>query len=190
MNCVSINRQFVKRNAKEDRRGLKLAIRKPLILLITIALLVITGCSVKNTMPDEVPNDFNFLVQFGVGSKNEINTFDNTVTKDLVTDGTITEKIPLTKEEVKMVYQKMKKINVLEPKKLEPKKKSCKQTPYDEDKWKIKLNGETITFYLSEEYCNPTKDAKQLIDLRNYIFDIVLNKDEYKRLPEPSGGYK
>jgi hypothetical protein len=167
-----------------------LTIRTPLSLLITILLLVISGCSVKNTLPDEMPNDFDFLVQFGVGSKNEINTFDNTVTKDLVVDGTITEKIPLTKEEIKRIYQKMKQVNVLEPKKLEPKKKSCMQTPYEEDKWKIKLNGETITFYLTEEYCNPTKDAKQLFELRNYIFDIVLNKDEYKELPEPNGGYK
>lgn len=141
-------------------------------------------------MPDEMPNDFEFSVQFGVGSKNEINTFNNTVTKDLVVDGTITKKIPLTKEEIKSVYEKMKQINVLEPKKLEQKKKRCMQTPYSEDKWKIKLNGETITFYLSEEYCNYTNDAKQLIELRNYIFDIVLNKDEYKKLPEPSGGYK
>lgn len=166
-----------------------MAIRNYLSLIIAIVLLVISGCGVKNTMPDEVPKDFDFLVQFGVGSKNEINTFDNTVTKDLVADGTITEKILLTKEETEMVYQKMKEINVLEPKKLEPKKKSCMQTPYDEDRWKIKLKGETITFYLSGEYCNLTKDAKQLIELRDYIFDIVLNKDEYKKLPESNGGY-
>jgi hypothetical protein len=166
-----------------------LAISKPLSLFIAIVLLAISGCGVKNTMPDEMPNDFAFSVQFGVGSKNEINTFDDTVTKDLVVDGTITKKIPLKKEEIKRVYQKMKQINVLEPKELEPKKKSCMQTPYGEDKWEIELNGETITFYLSEEYCKPTRDAKQLIELRNYILDIVLNKDEYKKLPEPSGGY-
>jgi hypothetical protein len=166
-----------------------LTIRKPLSLLIAIVLLVISGCSGKNNMPDDMPNDFDFLVQFGVGSKNEINTFDNTVTKDLVIDGTITKKIPLTKEEIKKVYEKMKEVNVLESKKLEPKKKRCMQTPYGEDNWKIKLNGETITFNLSEEYCNPTKDAKQLIELRNYIFGMVMNKEEYKQLPESRGGY-
>jgi hypothetical protein len=166
-----------------------LTIRKPLGLLVVITLLVISGCSGKNNMPDEMPDEFDFLVKFGVGSKNEINTFDNTVTKDLVVDGTITEKIPLTKKEIKMVYEKMKEVNVLESKKLEPKKKRCMQTPYSEDKWKINLNGETITLYVSEEYCNPTKDAEKIIELRNYILDIVLNKDEYKKLPEPNGGY-
>jgi hypothetical protein len=161
-----------------------------LYLLMVVIAIIIAGCVKKESMPSEMPNDFHFIVQFGVESKNEINTFEDTVTKDLVADGTITRKIPLTKKELKQVYEKMKEINIAEPKKLEPKRKSCQQIPYGEDKWNIQFNGDTISLYLSEEYCNPTKDAKQLIELRDYIYGIVSKKEEYKKLPESQGGYR
>ncbi|GAA0343737.1 hypothetical protein GCM10008967_37730 [Bacillus carboniphilus] len=162
---------------------------RALFLLVAILIITITGCT-KNNMPNEMPDDFAFLVKFGVGSKNEINTFDQTVTKDLIMDGTVTENIPLTKEELQDIYEKMKKVNVLEPKQLEPKKVRCMQDPHGNDHWKIKLNGETIIFHVSEVYCKPTKDAKELMELRDYIFDIVSKKDQYKMLPEANGGYK
>ena len=40
--------------------------------------------STTQNIPEEMPNDFNFSIQFGVQKKNEINTFEGTVTKDLI----------------------------------------------------------------------------------------------------------
>jgi hypothetical protein len=93
-----------------------------------------------------MPSDFDFLVQFGVQSKNEINTFDNIVIKDLIAEGTALTETSFTEEEMKKIYQKMREINIMESKELVPEKTNCMQTPYGEDKWKIKLNGERKHF--------------------------------------------
>lgn len=144
-------------------------------------------------MPKVMPSDFDFSIQFGVQKKNEINTFEGTVTKDLIVDGTATTELILTEEEMKDIYEKMLEINIMEPKEFIPEPINgtvCMQEPYGEDKWKIIINGETLTHLISGKYCEPTKDGKQLIELKNYVFNIINSKDEYKSLPESNGGYQ
>ncbi|CAM3064137.1 membrane lipoprotein lipid attachment site-containing protein [Filibacter tadaridae] len=151
-----------------------------------------TGSTVQ-AMPEDMPNDFGFSIQFGVGKNNEINTFKGTVTKDLITDGTATADVTLTDEEMDGVYEKMKEINIVETKKFTPKPINgtiCTQEPYEEDEWKITINGENITQTVSGAYCEPTDDAKQLLELRNYVFSIIRSKEQYIELPESKGGYK
>ncbi|MBM7663518.1 hypothetical protein JOC85_004396 [Bacillus mesophilus] len=140
-------------------------------------------------MPKDMPSDFDFSIQFGVQKKNEINTFEGTVTKDLIADGSATTELILTEEEMKDIYEKMQNINIAETKEYTPEPINCFQEPHGEDEWKIIINGETITHLISGKYCEPTSDAKQLIELRNYVFHIIKSKDEYKSLPESKGGY-
>lgn len=144
-------------------------------------------------IPKDMPSDFDFSIQFGVQKRNEINTFDGTVTKDLIADGTATTELILTEEEMKDIYKKMKEINIAETKEFIPKPINgtiCMQQPHGEDEWEIIINGQTIAHIISGEYCEPTKDAKQLIELRNYVFNIIKSKGEYKSLPESEGGYQ
>ena len=148
---------------------------------------------VSQLTPINMPNDFNFSIQFGVQKKNEINTFKGTVTKDLIADGTATTELVLTEDEMKTIYMKMQEINIAETKNFTPKSRFgtvCMKEPYEEDEWNIIINGKTITHSISGEYCDPTNDAKQLIELRNYVFDIIKSKVEYKSLPESNGGYE
>lgn len=148
--------------------------------------------STAQNMPKDMPSDFDFSIQFGVQKKNEINTFEDTVTKDLIVDGTATTELILTEEEMKDIYEKMQEIDIAEKKEFTPEPVNgvvCMQRPYEKDKWKIIINGETLTYLISGEHCEPTKDAKQLIELRNYVFNIIKSKAEYKSLPEPNGGY-
>ncbi|MFB5089609.1 hypothetical protein PGC35_20905 [Psychrobacillus sp. PGGUH221] len=144
-------------------------------------------------MTKDMPSDFDFSIQFGVQKKNEISTFEGTVTKDLIADGTATTELILTEEEMKDIYENMPEINIAETKEFTPEPINgtvCMQQPYGEDEWKIIINGETLTHLISGEYCEPTNDAKQLIELRNYVFNIIKSKDEYKSLPESDGGYQ
>ncbi|QUG41219.1 hypothetical protein KD050_18360 [Psychrobacillus sp. INOP01] len=144
-------------------------------------------------MPIDMPSDFDFSIQFGVQKKNEISTFEGTVTKDLIADGTATTEFILTEEEMKDIYEKMLEINIAEKKEFTPEPingTTCMAEPHGEDEWKIIINGETIRHLFSEEYCEPTNDAKQLIELRNYVFNIIKTKSEYKSLPESKGGYE
>ena len=149
--------------------------------------------STTQNMPKNIPSDFDFSIQFGVQKKNEINTFEGTVTKDLIADGTATTELILTEEEMKDIYEKMQEINIAETKEFTPEPINgtvCMQKPYEEDVWKIIIDDETITQLISGEYCEPTNDAKQLIELRNYVFNIIKSKGEYKSLPESKGGYE
>jgi len=146
----------------------------------------------NQTMPDEMPDDFGFSVSFGYGKKNEINTFKGTVTKDLIDDGIATIDLVLSDAELLEVYEKMKEIEVMQPKKFNPKPmtgESCEQEPYEEDEWEIMIDGETIEHYISGKYCEPTEDAKQFHALRNFVYNKIKNKDDYRELPEASGGY-
>ena len=126
------------------------------ILGLLLFSIVLIGCqdetnSTTQNMPENMPSDFNFSIQFGVQKKNEINTFKGIVTKDLVVDGTTTTELIITEEEMKDIYKKMKEMNITETKDFTPKSlfgKRCTLEPYGEDEWEILINGETITHYI------------------------------------------
>lgn len=159
--------------------------------------MLLAGCngtieeSSTTKMPEVKPDQFNFSVSFGYGdvNKNEINTFNNTVTKDLVTKGTATANLTLTNEEMIDIYNRMREIDVLRELDLDNSDSSCSSTPVNEDHWEIQVNGEQRTFDWSSEKCDLTDDANKLKELRSYIFDIVKEKKEYRDLPEAVGGY-
>lgn len=167
--------------------------KKHFICLLLILLMGGCGQVVSApSMPHEMPDDFAFSIQFGVDKKNEINTYDGTVTKDLIADGTITTDISLTSEEMNTVYERMREVNILEEKEFVPEPifgEVCVQEPHEDDEWKITMNGETITISIDGTYCEPTKDAEQLIQIRDNVFTMIKEKDEYKALPDSTGGY-
>src|SRR5690625_2910653 len=136
-------------------------------------------------MPEQMPEDFGFSIQYGVGKKNEIDTFRGVVIKDLIANGTAKANITFSDKEMSEIYEKMKDINVLEEKNFIS---SCGSVPYEENEWKIILNGETVTHSI-REYCDPTKVAEQFLELRNYASDKVKNIQEFTQLPKAKGGY-
>ncbi|MDQ0916328.1 hypothetical protein [Paenibacillus sp. V4I5] len=71
-------------------------------------------------MPKEMPNNFDFMVRFGYGevTKNEINTYQDTVTKDLIINGNAIANITFTMEEMRSIYEKMREINIMGTKEL------------------------------------------------------------------------
>lgn len=170
---------------------------KRLYTLVFVLILLITGCSTEtehkgqNKMPNEMPSDFDFLVRYGYGevNKNEMNTYVDTITKDLIVKGTATANLTFTTDEMRSIYEKMKEINIMGKKNLKPSKKGCSQTPYNEDNWKVTVDGKTETFAWSEKNCEVTDDAKQLKKLREFIWKMVVEKPVYKELPAAEGGY-
>jgi len=181
---------------------------KGILCALLVTVYVMTGCSnnsdsvirsntklaevvrQETEMPLEMPTDFNFMVSFGYGevTKNEIDTFKGTVTKDLIVKGSATANIVFTTVELREIYDKMRAIDIMGPKK-STKDGRCFKTPSNEDKWKITVNGETKTFSWTDKYCAMTEDANQLLELRNFIKNMVESKEGYKALPEAEGGY-
>ncbi|WP_341347925.1 hypothetical protein [Paenibacillus sp. FSL H3-0469] len=174
------------------------------IYYLLLAVLLLAGCNTnKDTqpnpeqpellgeMPEEMPADFDFLVRYGYGevTKNEINTYHNTVVKDLIMNGTATADITLTEDEMRSIYERMRDIRIMGKLELVPLKQSCAVVPYEEDSWRITVNGFTRNWSWSGENCELTEDAEQLLELRTFIAEIVAVKEEYQALPEADGGY-
>lgn len=70
-----------------------------LLFVFIIILSGLPGCS-KTVDQDEVPVDFDFRLIYGTYGKEKIDTFNDTVVKDLVKDGTIEANITLTEQEM------------------------------------------------------------------------------------------
>ncbi len=141
-------------------------------------------------MPASMPSDFNFSVSYGYGdmTKNVIDSYEDTVTKDLIMNGAATANIALSDDEMREIYAKMREIDIMAAKKL-PKKNGCFRTPSNEESWKVTINRETTTFIWTDEYCDMTEDANRLSELRRFIQGIVEDKEAYKALPAAVGAY-
>lgn len=168
---------------------------KPIWVILYVSILLV-GCSKgaeveRIEMKEEMPSDFAFKVSYGYGEtqKNSVNTFDQTVTKDLIAAGTASASLTLTEEELKTIYKRMYELNVPALTELAPRNTTCSQIPYEEDTWEIRMNGTTITRSWSSEHCKLTEDAEQLKLLRNEVMELIQEKPEYKQLPEAQGGY-
>jgi hypothetical protein len=157
-----------------------------------ILLIFLVSCTQQSqqskAMPEKMPNDFNFSVKFGTYSKNEINSFEGTVTKDLVSNGIIIADSKFSEDEMRSIYNQMRVNNINKDLKLES-IAGCMQTPFTEDSWEIQMNGVVTTYNWSTERCKLTEDAKKLAALRDFVFNMVKNKKEYKELPPAVGGY-
>lgn len=141
------------------------------------------------TMPETMPDDFDFSLAFGFGSKNVLNTYNNTFTKDLVSAGTATAVLTLTEEELNTIYQMMLDIDIFADKTLVPEIDRCGKTPFHTDNWNITAAGKTISLSWSDKSCELTEDAKELENIRNEIIQMVEQKPEFKELPEAHGAY-
>lgn len=161
------------------------------VLPFLLLVIFLISCNQRaNTIPEKMPDDFNFSVRYGITSKNEINTFESTVTKDLVMNGTMTTNIKLSENERIDIYNKLREINILKEIKLLPKSKCSRMIPFSEDHWNIRIDGKVLSFTWIEGSCEETADARKLEDLREFVFNFVKDKPEYKELPEAVGAYE
>lgn len=145
-------------------------------------------------MPDEMPNDFSFSLKYGVGALNEINTFEDTYTKDLVNDGTITTELKLTKKELKMIYNEMKRIELLSTIQnisyVGEKGDQIASTPLGEYMLTIQFDGKSYNAYWNDNIYDDEIRRRLGIFVNIFLQDGILSKKkEYKELPEANGRY-
>ena len=87
------------------------------------------------------------------------------------------------------IYLKMKELNVADWKNTNP-QTNCRRIPSIEEEWEIKISGEVITQTISDQSCKETWNEDQILELRNYIYSFVEEKEAYKNLPEAEGEYR
>jgi hypothetical protein len=163
------------------------------ILTITFVLGVVVLHGAYRTPCAE--SDFNLLLRYGVGAKNELNTLKGTYTKDMVNRPSITTRLCLTREELDAIYLKALEIDLYNfPRRVySPPEGGVigEQTPYSTYYLEVR-NGTTIKIMKWSDRFTTTKGYEKyddIMELVHTIIEIIHSHPEYKKLPEPTAGY-
>jgi hypothetical protein len=148
---------------------------------------------------DERPTlsaDFDFVLRYGVGGKNVLDTAAGTFTKDMVPDPAVTTDLSLTSDELRQVYEWLREIDFWGyPENLNVSSQgsgtgtSMTVTPSTD--YGLAVSGTGLT------HSTTGNDLQYSPDLRNValwklierVQKIIQAKDAYKALPSPRGGY-
>lgn len=168
-------------------KPIKIIIIKFLIILIAMTL-ILTGCG--NAEKDaSITEDFGFILKYGVGAKNALDTVAGTFTRDLVTDGTATTELRLTKREMEQVYRAMQEIDIFSyPDEFDP-RSDVFVTPYNTYHLKIQYGDQVKEISWKDEHISEDAQAVRLRNLIESIINMIEKKKEFKKLPEPGGWY-
>ena len=151
-----------------------------------------TSCYSTSTVkqiPELKPENFNFIFKYGVGAKNALDTFKGEYIQDMVIESPIATELKLSDEEMKIIYSEMKKISIQSYQEIFKPKGNAVQTPFTTYSIRIVFNDNIKNIYWEDENDSKTKEAIQLRELFKKIREIVSNKEEFKKLPKPKGGY-
>jgi hypothetical protein len=170
---------------------------KTVKLLLVIVVILLVGCSPskiaseKQGIPLEKPKDFGFVLNYGIGAKNKLDTFKGQFTKDLAANRTTTTRLKLTNDEMKKIYQRMVEINIVSyPEVFKPSSTLAQYvTPHPTYEFTINIDKVTKKIYWEDVNQSDSLDAKRLRDLIENIRQTVESKEEYKKLPPMKGGY-
>lgn len=166
---------------------------KVIFLYVFLSINLLIGCnlgSTKNELPSEKPKDFNFIFSYGVDSKNKLDTSTGNYIKDMITDPSISTNINLSDEDINTIYSEIQNINILNyPDNFEVESDTLKE-PYYTYKFKIIANGIEKNIHWEDKGESTSEKAIQLRELFNKIQKIIESKEDYKKLPDVSGGYE
>jgi len=161
-----------------------------LISIIVIVLAIVGFIVFKRTNkspqkpPTGVPPSFNLIFKYGVGAKNELNTFNQTYTKDMVMDPPVTIKFKLSDDELAGIYQKisdLKLFDIVQPTEGNTMVKPCSN-------YYLKVQIDSDQKELSWDNCHGEINDK-LQQFTEYIISIIESKEDYKKLPTSRGRY-
>ena len=163
------------------------------ISAILIIILIIPGVMACG---NRIPRDpsFNFDLKYGVSAKNEIDTFHDKFTKDMVNDPSITINLRLSKTEMDSIYQKMLEIDFFSypdtfTVTTAPGDAVQVVTPFNTYQFTVEKDSKTKILNWSGEIQNPDDKAAKLRELIFLIKRIIEAKEEYKELPDAGSAY-
>ena len=155
---------------------------------IVLVIMLLGGCSNEfDNTHKEMPADFDFSLKYGVYGKEEVNTFQDFIVKDLVEDGTVQASLTLSEQDMNDIYNEMMILNIMDELELK-KEDGCEFEPPTLSVWEIHMNGETKKFSY-KGYCETPKDVLKLYQLEDFIQKIIIDTEEYKKLPAVNGAY-
>lgn len=142
------------------------------------------------SLPEEQPDDFQFRLTYGFGEPpvNEINTFDQTFTKDLVQAGTETISFEWTDEQISIFYDQFRDNHVFQlPSESESANAPC-TVPYRRYNLFFVAQGKEYRVNWDSECSTDAIDQwEQFVE---DVYENMLNPSEaYRLLPDAVGGY-
>lgn len=165
-----------------------------LTILFTLTILAVTFSFLRSPFLgnlispyDSSKNPINIDFKFGVTARNHLNTFDGTFTKDLIADGTITTRLILSQQELTQVKTKLLEMDFFDyPEVLQSTGSIAPRTDYY---IKIQFGSviKEVSWYSDSDLDSKTK--AELYQLYHLLYDMIVQKLEYKLLPATSGGY-
>ena len=160
---------------------------KRLLIIIASAALILAVFFIARQiyLSKQMPANFNLVFKYGVGAKNELNTFNHTYTKDMVADESVTTDLKLTDKELKNIYQKIMSLRLLD-KNITKNSGNTGQTPCS--MYYLKIKSDLGQNELSWNNCYGEVNDR-LQKFTNYLIQIIESKDEYKALPTPKAAY-
>ena len=161
---------------------------KLLLIFIGITVLAVAGFLVfKQTNISGEPTSFNLIFKYGVGAKNELNTFNQTYTKDMVMAPPVTIKFKLPDSEMAGLRQKIEDLKLFD-KNEKPAEGDISMMKIPCSSYYLKAQINSVQKELSWDDCQG-KISDKLKQFMEYIIPIIEAKDEYKKLPEREGSY-
>jgi hypothetical protein len=171
--------------------------KSSILIISTFCFFLISYCQENSSNLNDSTHTFSFILKYGVGAKNVINTFDHTYTKDLISGPDTSILLQLSSQELDTIRLEMERIHILDYPKIfsplwsdNPNGMERSVNPSSSYYFKIQIGNhiKEITWGDSNE-----SGIKMAINLRGLIFKIikfVASKEEYKRLPRPRAMYQ
>jgi hypothetical protein len=140
------------------------------------------------------PEKYDFNIFFLDGYVGILNTFQGTFTKNLIMDPSITVYLSLSEEDRDRIYQKMIEIDFFSYPNpffinVPPGEPRGQATPCPAYYFKVEYQSQIKELWWSDCITNPNEKADKLRELIKLIREIYQSKEEYKKLPEPRGGF-
>ena len=180
-----------------NQKGYKLSQRKKSILLASLILLTaIWGYyQVKpyiGNVPD-IPEEFNVLLKYGIGSRNILDTRTGTYTKDMIADPSITIELKLTQREMETVWMFIYRNHFYELPEHIPENEATGSSVVPHVTYRLTVwaegYGEKSVIFSDVSTGGYSLDERRILRITEKIIDYIESKPEYKELPDPSGGY-
>jgi hypothetical protein len=158
--------------------------------MLLVFTLLGSGCSENSTGPSARHFDLQF--RYGVLGRNELNTFDNTFTKDLILDGLVTRRLVLSGEELDTMELRFGSIDI----------RSYPDTfvvptgdtvsfitPHSTYYLKIRMGSTIKQLFWEDAVVSTDPQAAQLRQVLAFLQALIESKPEYQQLPPARGAY-
>jgi hypothetical protein len=164
---------------------------KYLFALLPI-LFTLSACSDLSTSPAD--RRFNISFKYGIGGRNELDTFHNEFTKDLLLDGTITVPFVLSDAELRSIESKLVQMGFFDyPDVIRPLPSDTIVSFDPSALYAFEVRRDDFTKNLVWDTgltaLHPSEPVRKLQDAITFITIIIESKPEYQRLPAPRGNY-